>query len=131
MILIDDSAFPFVTVRFEGSHDDEEVLAAQERLDAIRSDATQRYVVLFDLSAAAIPSGRQLRLQADWLKRNTPEIRRKVLANAFVVATPAAQATLKAFFTLADAAIPYAVLDDADQARSILERYLARERSVA
>lgn len=128
MIEIDDTEFPFVTVALRGDCSDEEYAQLRARLDEIRRAATQRYVVLLDGTEAKVPTGRQVRMHADWLRVRTPEIRRRTLANAFVIPDPRLRNALKALFTLQASAIPYEIVDTRDEARALLRAYLDREQ---
>ncbi|MBL4683753.1 MAG: hypothetical protein JKY37_04120 [Nannocystaceae bacterium] len=127
MIEVDDSAFPFVVVRFIGDNTDQELEEYFARLDEVRAAAPHRYVVMLDATHAKLPTGRQLRMHANWLRKRMNKIRRSSLASAYVVPSPAVRVALKALFTLQAMETPYVVVDTVADARAVLQAYLDRE----
>ena len=131
MTEFDESQFPLVCVTVAGSLTEDEFQSFLDGLDRIRDEAEVRYVVLFDFREMRVPSGRQVRLSADWLRSRASEIRKKTIANAFVVASPSQRVTLTALFRLQASVLPYAIVETSEEARQVLQRYLDREQTVA
>lgn len=131
MIEFDESQFPLVSVTVAGSLTEDEFQSLLDGLDGIRDEANERYVVLFDFREMRVPSGRQVRLSADWLRARASEIRKKTIANAFVVASASQRVTLTALFRLQASVLPYAIVESSEEARQVLQRYLDREQTVA
>ncbi len=127
MIEIDESEFPLVVVRLTGDSTDAQFEAYMDGLDEIRARAKRRYVVLFDASEMLVPTGRQVRMMANWLRARTPEIRANVLADAYIIPSIALRMALKALFTLQASAIPYVVVETMAEARTVLQAYLDRD----
>lgn|GEM_PF-1619675 len=131
LVEFDESQFPLVCVRVTGSLSEDEFQTFLDGLDRIRAAAKERYAVMFDLREMRMPSGRQVRMSADWLRARAGEIRETTIANAFVVGSSAVHVALTAVFRLQASVIPYAVVETMEEARVVLQRYLDREKTVA
>lgn len=99
------------------------------QLDELRHTAERRYVVMFDATDAHVPTGRQIRMLADWLRDRGPKMKDRVLANAHVLPSAGIRGALKALFTLQHSPVPYAVVATAAEGRAVLQRFLAARDS--
>jgi hypothetical protein len=132
VIEIDDSGFPIIAVRFVGSYADDEFRAYLKRMDALLDDQRDMYGLLFDASRAKMPSGRQARLQAAWMRDNAEVVARCTVGTAFVIASPAIRGVLRAILMMQSMSTPYAVEANIAAAEAWLrERLDERSRSAS
>ena len=72
-----------------------------------------------------MPTGRQARLQANWMRDNEAQIRQRTLGIAFVISSPAVRGVLKAILALQSMPAPYRVESTAADAEAWLRERLA------
>ncbi|MFY0529202.1 hypothetical protein ACN28I_40560 [Archangium gephyra] len=115
IIMFDDSRWPLLMLRVTGPMTDKQFgeFLARSNTYLERGD---RYVSIFDIAQAGLPSAVQRQMQADWIRKQEPLLRERVLGNANIITSAPIRLALSLIFHLKPLPMPYAAVADMDSA---------------
>lgn len=128
---MDDSAHPIIVVRFLGTHTDDEFEGYLARMSELLADSRGIHGLVLDATQAKVPTGRQARMQANWMRDNAVGIRERTVGTAFVLSSPALRGVLKAILMMQPIPSPYRVVPTPEEATAWLRQFLAGAESRA
>jgi hypothetical protein len=109
--------FPLVKVKFTGEKADVQNFRAYlEALDEVYS-RHEKVALIFDATRASLPNLKFQKLQASWLKENTPLLKQYCLGTAYIIQSAAVRAILRMIFFLTPQPVPYELFIDEEDAR--------------
>lgn len=109
-IITNERFWPVVLHTFEGNLSESEFDCYIDRLDAILG-RKRSYVTVVDTTPVGLTSRLQRSKQADWIKRNTENLKNTSLGTAFVIASPVVRALLSAMLWIQPLPHPYVVTE--------------------
>lgn len=118
MIAVEDSDFPLVVVRVEGSCTDEQLGAAIAQLEGLLERTEDPYAVLVDVRDADLPTAAQLEMIAASMRTHEQVARAKLAGLAFVTANPATVAAIHALYEMTPIPIPTTIESRLSHART-------------
>ncbi len=116
-IQVDAGPFPFVVVRFLGKYSDEEFSAYLEQVEQL-VQAGETYAMIFDARRAGMPTSKQAREQADFLRRLGPDMAKVSVGSAFVIASPLIRGAFKAITWMQSMPVEHVVVERMEQAEA-------------
>jgi hypothetical protein len=126
-VVLDDSAWPLVVVRFEGFLNDADFDDYLTRYARVVSRGP--YAAVLDATSGWSPSLSQQRRQAAWMKEHRAVIAQNSRGTAFVITSPAVRFALSAIFAITRMPGPYTVVATYEEAREYCLRSLRQARA--
>src|SRR5512138_3237773 len=128
-VLVDDTSWPLVAIKFPSSLNDEEMTVYIGELKRLR-ERREAYAFVIDTSGSALPTARQRKLQADSIAEGNPLARRYLRGIAFIVDSPIRRGILTAIFWLTKPDWRYQIFYDSGEAVTWARAVLAVPSSV-
>ncbi|AKJ06737.1 hypothetical protein ATI61_105288 [Archangium gephyra] len=115
IIMFDDSCWPLLLLRVTGPMTDKQFgeFLAQSTTYVERGE---RYVSIFDIAQAGLPSPTQRQMQVEWIRKYDAQLRERVLGNANIITSAPLRLALSLIFHLKPLPMPYAAVPDMDSA---------------
>jgi hypothetical protein len=115
IITFDDSLWPLLVIRLEGTMTDTDFESFLARaLTYVRRG--ERYVIISDMGRVDLFSAHQRQLQADWTRVHDATLRERVIANATIVSSAPMRLVLSLILHLKAMPMPHLVASDMDSA---------------
>ena len=124
--IIDESAFPLITIQFTGAKSTDENFIAylQENKNCYRHK--EKLGIIFDATNASLPSLKHQQMQAAWLKENKGLIEAYCLGTAYVIPSAAVRSILRVIFSIQKQPVPYQIFEHVSEAEIWLQSLLAQ-----
>lgn len=122
-ILLDDSVWPLLVVKFMGVPTTAHVHAYLERMTGYL-ERDERHAVIFDSSGmTGIGQSQQYHLQAEWLKRHDARLKQVRLGAAYIIHSPVVRLAVSVVYYLRPTSTPYLITaKEAEAARWVASR---------
>ena len=115
---ISTTEFPLVIVRFTGEKaNNQNFKEYLSHLDEVYL-RRQKIALIFDATNASLPGLKYQKLQASWLKANTPLLKEYCLGTAYIIHSSAVKAILRMIFFLTPQPVPYNLFIEEEGARA-------------
>jgi hypothetical protein len=124
MMTVDESQFPVVYVRFDGTPTEDDVegyIALLQR----HFSAEHRFAILLETASMGVPAVRLVKRIAVWLKENDDAFGRHVVCLGFVTSSAAMRGAIRFVNSLAPPASPQQAFGDLESARNWIGEQLA------
>lgn len=115
IIMFDDSRWPLLILRVAGPMTDKQFGEFLARSNTYL-ERGEKYVSIFDVAQAGLPSAVQRQMQAEWIRKQEPLLRERVLGNANIITSAPIRLALSLIFHLKPLPMPYAAVADMDSA---------------
>ena len=124
--IIDESAFPLITIQFTGAKSTDENFIAylQENKDCYRHE--EKLGIIFDASEASIPSMKHQQMQANWLKTNKNLMEKYCVGTAYVIPSAAIRTILRVIFSFQKQPVPYRIFKHNQEAKDWIKSALSK-----
>jgi hypothetical protein len=115
IIMFDDSRWPLLMLRVTGPMTDKQFGEFLVH-SSTYLERGERYVSIFDIAQAGLPSPVQRQMQVDWIRKHDADLREQVLGNANIVTSAPLRLALSLIFHLKPLPMPYAAVPNMDSA---------------
>ena len=119
-VVVDDSEWPIVVVRYTGSASADDIASYCARMDGLLARCLA-HAVLVVADRSALASVARRRELTDYVIRRSDEIRRFQVAIAYVIPTPIVRGILFSLFAVVAQPTPYVVVATEEEARAWLQ----------
>jgi hypothetical protein len=109
MIEVDETLWPLLLMRYAAPLSLEDFEEVNRKMTAML-ERQEPYVAIVDGRKGQGMTPEQRQLQADWLKRNDPALRKYCLGTAFIITSAIGRLTLNVMIILKPPPIPYTVV---------------------
>lgn len=115
--IVDDSAFPMVTITFTGHQPSEENFQAYLDQTFHLYDRQQELAIVFDATHATLPGFTYQKKQANWLKEHTPLMQQYCRGTAYIIPNPIIGGILNGIFALQKQPAPYKIFRSLEEGK--------------